>query len=579
MMSKVLLEKVKLEYFKCYQEATVLFKDLTIVVGENNAGKSCLIEALRLVSNAAQNAYRKNYREPPKELELMASLRGFVIDTKKLRIDLESVVYFYDKNRNAKITAFFNDKSRIEIYLNEYCAFAVIYDKQRKMITSNKKAKELGVDKMLRIMPQIGTIREQEKYLSKETVFDDKDTYLSSLHFRNEIYLWKDLYYSDFKQLAESTWASLEVSDPEFNQTDNIMSLVVSDNRFSAEIGKMGSGLQLWLQIMWFLSRSKDCDVIILDEPDIYMHPEMQRKILEIVRKKFSQVIIATHSLEIISSVDPENILEINKKNKTLKYATDVPSVQKIIDDIGGVSNLSLINLGRQRKCLFVEGYDIEILNKFNEILYGKQICIPSFSFGGFSKISHLYGASNLFFSETGNQIKCFAIADKDYRDDEVVEHICKEAAKQHLDLHVWTKKEIENYLLNPQILFRLIPDAFNVSYSDFLKEFELLVDAERDNVLDSYATQYRVDCKFFQSGQQWEIATCNQKARDYLSKHWISLDDKLALIGGKHFLGIIRQYFQDRYKISLSNKKIIDQYTVETIPDEIKEVLQVLNQ
>ena len=125
-MSKVLLEKVKLEYFKCYQEATVLFKDLTIVVGENNAGKSCLIEALRLVSNAAQNAYRKNYREPPKELELMASLRGFVIDTKKLRIDLESVVYFYDKNRNAKITAFLNDKSRIEIYLNEYCAFTII---------------------------------------------------------------------------------------------------------------------------------------------------------------------------------------------------------------------------------------------------------------------------------------------------------------------------------------------------------------------------------------------------------------------------------------------------------------------
>ena len=34
MMSKVLLEKVKLEYFKCYQEATVLFKDLTIVVGK-----------------------------------------------------------------------------------------------------------------------------------------------------------------------------------------------------------------------------------------------------------------------------------------------------------------------------------------------------------------------------------------------------------------------------------------------------------------------------------------------------------------------------------------------------------------
>ncbi|CCY04750.1 uncharacterized protein BN468_01200 [Faecalibacterium sp. CAG:1138] len=578
-MSKVLLEKVKLEYFKCYQETTVLFKDLTIVVGENNAGKSCLIEALRLVSNAAQNAYRKNYREPPKELELMASLRGFVIDTKKLRIDLESVVYFYDKNRNAKITAFFNDKSRIEIYLNEYCAFAVIFDKQRKMITSNKKAKELGVDKMLRIMPQIGTIREQEKYLSKETVFDDKDTYLSSLHFRNEIYLWKDLYYSDFKQLAESTWDSLEISDPEFNQTDNIMSLVVSDNRFSAEIGKMGSGLQLWLQIMWFLSRSKDCEVIILDEPDIYMHSEMQRKILEIVREKFPQVIIATHSLEIISRVDPEYILEINKKDKKLKFASDVSSVQKIIDDIGGVSNLALINLGRQRKCLFVEGCDVEILNRFNEILYGKQICLPTFSFGGFSKISNLYGAADLFYNETSNQIKCFAIADKDYRDEIVVEKIQKQAVDKHLALYIWAKKEIENYLIDPQILFELIPNTFQIQYLDFLTEFEALVEAEKDDVFDSYATQYRIDCGYFSDEKQWDIATCNQKARDYMSKHWISLDTKLALIGGKKFLGTIRRYFQDNYKISLSNKKIIDQYTVDKIPKEIKDVLTALNQ
>lgn len=557
-MSKVLLEKVKLEYFKCYQETTVSFKDLTIIVGENNAGKSCLIEALRLVSNAAQNAYRKYYKTPPAELELSVSLKGFLIDTKKLRIDLESVVYFYDKNRIAKVTAFFNDKSKIEIYLNDNCAFAVIYDTQKKAITNSKKARELEIDKM-RIMPQLGTIREQEKILSNDTVMDDKDTYLSSLHFRNEIYQWKDSYYSDFKQLAEETWNSLEISSPVFSQTDNIISLIVKDNRFYAEIGKMGSGLQLWLQIMWFISRSKDCDIIILDEPDIYMHSEMQRKILEIVRNNFSQVIIATHSLEIISRVDPECILEINKKHKTMQYANDVPSVQKIIDDIGGVSNLSLINLGRQRKCLFVEGNDIDILNRFNEKLYGHQICLPTFAFGGFSKISHLYGAAKLFFSETDNQIKCLAIADKDYRDERVVSNICKEAEGEHLTLHVWSKKEIENYLINPQILYKLIPNSAEITYPEFLIEFEKLVDMEKESVFDSYATQYRVDCKFFQSDQQWDVATCNRKAREYLSKRWNSLDNKLALIGGKEFLGKIRNYFQENYKVSFSNKKIID--------------------
>ncbi len=577
-MSKVLLEKVKLDYFKCYQETTVSFKDLTIIVGENNAGKSCLIEALRLVSSAAQNAYRRNYREPPNELDLRASLKGFPIDTNKLRIDLKSVVYFYEKNKIAKVTAFFNDKSKIEIYLNENHAFAVIYDTQGKVISNSTKAKKLNIDKM-RIMPQIGTIREQERILSKDTVIDDKDTYLSSLHFRNEIYQWKDSYYSDFKQLAEETWNSLEISFPESNTIANRISLVVKDNHFSAEIGKMGSGLQLWLQIIWFIARSTDCDIIILDEPDIYMHSDMQRKILEIVRSKFSQVIIATHSLEIISRVDPEQILEINKKHKTMQYANDVPSVQKIIDDIGGISNLSLINLGRQRKCLFVEGKDIGILNRFNEKLYGHQIYLPNFSFGGFSKISQLYGAARLFFNETDNQIKCLAIADKDYRDEEVVSQIRNEAQKEHLSLHIWSKKEIENYLIKPQILYKLIPTSTNIKYTDFLVEFEKLVEMEKDNVFDSYATQYRVDYRFFKSDQQWDVATCNKKAREYLSKHWTSLDNKLALIGGKEFLKKIKKLFQESYGISLSPKSIIDSYPIELIPTEIKKVLSLINE
>ncbi len=49
----MLLKKLELENFKCYQRASIPFKDLAIIVGANNAGKSCLIESLRLVSKVA----------------------------------------------------------------------------------------------------------------------------------------------------------------------------------------------------------------------------------------------------------------------------------------------------------------------------------------------------------------------------------------------------------------------------------------------------------------------------------------------------------------------------------------------
>ena len=576
-MNKTILQKLQLENFKCYKKATINFKNLTILVGENNAGKSCLIESLRLVSRVAQGSTQRTYIPAPEEFNLPATTRGFRIDTQKLKIDLRVIIYFYNSSNFAKITAYFFNKSKIEIYLNQYLAFAVLYDPEQNVIKSKQQALKSGINK-LNILPQIGPIRENEKLLAKDTVSSDKDTYLSSLHFRNEINLWKDEYFQDFKRISESTWMGLRVNSLEFNITESeYMSLIVQDNNFAAEIGKMGSGIQMWLQIMWFLARSKNCDVIILDEPDVYMHSDMQRKLLEIVKTNFPQVIIATHSLEIISRVDPEFILEINKKDKTMRYATDSASAQKIIDDIGGVQNLALLKLGRSRKCLFVEGKDVPLLNQFNECLYGKQLDLPTIPFGGFNNIPRVYGTANLFFNETTNQIKCFALADKDYRDERIINKVYEDAKREHVNLHVWSKKEIENYLLVPKILYKFIPSDFNLAYDDFLQLLNDLLETQKDAVFDSYSSQYRNDCKALSNGQQWEVATCNQHAREYLTQHWINLENKLSLIGGKDFLSFINGYFKEHFNVSLSVKKILQKFTPSSVPKEISDFLAQL--
>ncbi len=574
----MLLKQLKLENFKCYQKATINFKDLTILVGANNAGKSCLIESLRLVAKAAQGAVnRAVYVSPPEEFDLPASVRGFYLDTDKLKIDLSVIIFFYKQSKYAKITALFYDKSVIEIYLNQNEAFAVIYDCDKSILKSKAQAKKLKFDKM-GLLPQIGPIREREKLKAKDTVSKDKDTYLSSLHFRNEIYLWKDKYFNTFKQDSEDSWQGLRIKNIEYNLAESeYIRLIVQDNGFPAEIGKMGNGLQMWLQIMWFLARSKDCELIILDEPDVYMHSDMQRKILELVKARFPQVIIATHSIEIISMVEPDSILEINKKDKTMHYATDSASAQRIIDDIGGIQNLALLKLGRSKKCLFVEGKDFKYLNLINERLYGKQLDLPSIPYGGFSKIHRVYGTANLFYSETINQVKCFALADRDFRDPRVSVKIIDEAQKEHLLLHVWERKEIENYFIIPEILYQLVPKSYSLSYDDFLTLLNDLLDDQRDKVFESFASQYRMDSKELDNGQQWEVSTCIQESRKYLKSNWTILDNKISLVGGKDFLSVLAKYYQDNFKTHLTIKKIIENLTIDSLPREMKEFLEQL--
>jgi AAA15 family ATPase/GTPase len=48
-----MLNEITLQNFKCFNNNVIPFRPITIVVGRNNAGKSTIIEALRLVSLVA----------------------------------------------------------------------------------------------------------------------------------------------------------------------------------------------------------------------------------------------------------------------------------------------------------------------------------------------------------------------------------------------------------------------------------------------------------------------------------------------------------------------------------------------
>lgn len=565
--SKIFLKKVKLEKYKCFENMEISFKDLTIIVGENNAGKSCLVEALRLIATAARQSKSREFKQAPGCLELPLAIRGFVIKVEKLKIDLEKAIYFYG-DEAAKITAVFCDDWKIEIHVTKEVAFAVFYDSDGMNIKKRIKP-DVSHFNNIAILPQIGLIRDNERLLSTKTVEEDKDTYLTSLHFRNEIFLHKEEFFEEFKKLSETTWFGLEINEVEYNYgTSEYLEFFLKDNSFPAEIADMGSGIKMWLQIMWFLARTKNNDIIILDEPDVYMHADLQRKLLDIVKMRYPQVIIATHSLEIIGRVEPENIVSVNKKDKQLRYATDSSAVQNIVDNIGGIHNLSLIRLGLARKCLFVEGKDLPYLNRFNEILYGKKIDLPILEYGGFSKLSNTFGASNLLFSESKGNIKCYALADRDYRTDDIVDQQIKEATKQHLELHIWEKKEIENYLIDTKVLYRIVERYQEESYEDFCGRIEELVEGMKDLVIDGYADMLQ------QRNRGMELSTCNIKAREIIKNCWGTLESKISLVNGKDLLAKIREYCQSKYKVTLTDNLIQKSFTMEDVPMEIKTVL-----
>ena len=58
-----MLKFLHLEDYRCFKDTKLEFKDLTIAVGKNNAGKSTIIEALRIISYALSKPIFRNIPE------------------------------------------------------------------------------------------------------------------------------------------------------------------------------------------------------------------------------------------------------------------------------------------------------------------------------------------------------------------------------------------------------------------------------------------------------------------------------------------------------------------------------------
>lgn len=128
-----------------------------------------------------------------------------------------------------------------------------------------------------------------------------------------------------------------------------------------------GSGFLQWLSVYTF-ALSPNIDVLLLDEPDAHLHCSLQNELLdqlkELAAKKQKQVIVATHSTEVIKSFDYRDVIHAEKGH--YHYLADEGSKTYVMSGLGTEYFLLLDAIQRHKKILFVENkWDAEILKQF----------------------------------------------------------------------------------------------------------------------------------------------------------------------------------------------------------------------
>lgn len=127
-----------------------------------------------------------------------------------------------------------------------------------------------------------------------------------------------------------------------------------------------GQGFLQWLSV-YALSLSPEIDVILLDEPDAHLNAALQKDLLqsleEIAQGQQKQIMMATHSPELIRLHDHERILSVTKDRT--KYLSSAEGRIGVISGIGSVHTPTIHALMQNERILILEApSDLRFLKK-----------------------------------------------------------------------------------------------------------------------------------------------------------------------------------------------------------------------
>ena len=558
-----MLEALEIQNFRKFDRYALTFGGRNLLVGPNNAGKSTLIEALRLISIVVNRFGALNFGSPPDWLDGIESSRGVNPSLRGLDFDLGRETFHQYNDPPAIVTARFSGGSIVTVYLGPQSdIYAVVRDSDGAAIT-NKSQARLFTQARIGIQPQVGPLARNERPLADRYVRGSLDSTLAPTHFRNQLRLLEH-HFDSFKTIAERTWPTLRIDGLDLVGlgAELHLELFVRDGAFVGEVAAMGHGLQMWLQLMWFLARSRDDGTIVLDEPDVYMHPDLQRRLIRFLLGRGQQVIVATHSIEMMAEVDPHELVPIDAGRRSATRARDLRDVQKIVDQLGGVHNIEFARLSRARRYLVASASDQRMLRRWQDVVAPAHEdaldVLPTFPIEAWEDWPYVVAMKRAIDSARDDPAIPICLLAADLRSEAEIESRRREARRESIELHVWRRRSLANYLLSPRAIARAARHATGLpapTDDDIASRLAAVLESMTGRVLEDAPPE----------------------ARAAVRRSWETQEGRMALAPARVVLLRMAGWMRQEYGCSIGMPDVMAAFTPEDISPELTAVLEAL--
>lgn len=129
----------------------------------------------------------------------------------------------------------------------------------------------------------------------------------------------------------------------------------------SIPLADSGTGISQVLAILYVVVTARTSRVIVIDEPNTFIHPRAARKLLAILKEREHQYIITTHSPDIIRAADPEVLCLVKWTGRESVIealnVSDANNLHRVLSELG----VKLSDVFGADNVLWVEGRTEEI--------------------------------------------------------------------------------------------------------------------------------------------------------------------------------------------------------------------------
>lgn len=383
------IEKVHIKNIKGIKDLELSFRkddkilDLIVLAGVNGSGKTTILEAIKDFfyntnvnysnlekSNVNLDIFFEDFEK--KNIEEAKKKSNYSKKESKL-FDFFNALHLYSFDKNIKnasyeiqIEKYFNTPPKI-IYVPANNSFGKV---ETASTTLSKNYQLINIIDSVAMRDIPSYIATRRNYLA--TIEEDLTMKEITNKVVNEI--------NDIFNILE-----LDVKLKGFSKDERTMPIFENSAGEEFDINDLSSGeKQLFLRTLSIKMLEPDNSIILIDEPELSLHPKWQQRIIEVYKNigKNNQIIVATHSPHILGSVSNENIFilyrnengKIDAKTGDDIYSSYGQPVERVLKDIMGLKSVRTPKINRDiqelRKLVDEDKYDTEeFKKKYNNLL------------------------------------------------------------------------------------------------------------------------------------------------------------------------------------------------------------------